>query len=186
MTDWDNFACPVCNNDDYVPPSGNPSSPVLLIGAFPGEEEIRKGVPMVGATGGVLKAELHKLGLDLNMFRLANLWFHPEPKVNAGKDREAQKFIEAQKQKCLSFFAEQLIKEAKGKKAILLMGAKTVDYFCNKKVSAVCGLQVTSPYLSVPIIYACVNPADVFHSSIGEMRLALTKFAKRLDEEEIL
>lgn len=171
---WDEgYSCPICNSDDYAPPAGNPSSPVLLIGAFPGDEEIRKGVPMVGAMGGVLKTELHHLGMDLNMFRLANLWFHPKPKGEEAKD-------------CLNYFIEQLVKEAKDKKAVLLMGAEPVKTFCNKKVSSVCGLQVTSPYLSVPIIYAMVNPADCFHSSIGEMRLALTKFIHRLEIENIL
>ena len=172
---WDNFSCPVCNNENYVPPAGNPSSSVLLVGSHPGDEEIRKGVPMVGAMGGVLKTELRKLGMDLNMFRLANLWFHPEPK------RDHPLYND-----CLNHCVETLVKEAKNKKAILLMGAETVKFFCDKKVSAVCGLQVTSPYLSAPVIYACVNPADVWHSSIGEMRTAITKFVRRLEVEEIL
>lgn len=184
---WDEgYSCPICNRDDYAPPAGNPSSPVLLIGSQPGDEEIRKGVPMVGAMGGVLKTELHHLGMDLNMFRLANLWFHPEPKINKTNNREAWAHLETQKKNCLNYFIEQLVKEAKDKKAVLLMGAEPVKTFCNKKVSSVCGLQVTSPYLSVPIIYAMVNPADVFHGSIGEMRLALTKFIHRLEIENIL
>lgn len=173
---WDDgFSCPVCHTDDYVPPAGPESSPVMIIGEMPGQEEIAKGVPMVGAMGGVLKAELHRLGVELNMFRLANLWFHPPHK----KDHPLYK-------DCLMYSAGKVIQDAQNRKAILLIGSETVSFFCNKKVSNVSGLQVKSTYLSVPIIYACVQPATVFHSSIGELRTSLTKFIKRLEIENIL
>lgn len=174
---WDdeNFSCPVCKSQDYVPPSGIESSPVMIIGEAPGKDEIESGVPMVGAMGGVLKAELRRLGLDLNMFRLANLWFHPPHK----KDHPLYK-------DCLAFSAGTVIKDAKDRKAILLIGSETVDFFCKKKVSNVSGLQVTSNYLSVPIIYACVQPATVWHGSIGELRTSLEKFVRRLEQENIL
>lgn|SRR5574341_149912 len=175
---WDdeNFTCPICKSQDYVPIGGNLNSSVMIIAESPGDEEIQKGIPMVGAMGGVLKAELRRLGLDLNMFRLANLWFHPPHK----KDHPLYK-------DCLNHGVEVLIKEAQNKKAILLIGSETVSFFCNKKVSNVSGLQVKSTYLSMPIIYACVQPAIVFHhSGIGELRTSLEKFVKRLEVEDIL
>lgn len=175
---WDdeNFSCPICHTQDYVPPGGNENSPVMIIGEEPGADEIQKGVPMVGAMGGVLRSELRLLGLDLNMFQLANLWFHPPHK----KDHPLYK-------DCLNHSVEIIIKEAQNKKAILLIGSETVGFFCNKKVSSVSGLQVESTYLSVPIIYACVQPAVVWHGGgLGEVRSALTKFVKRLEIEEIL
>ena len=174
---WDDegFVCPICQSTAYVPPSGSEDALVLIIGEEPGNKEIQDGRPMVGAMGGVLRTELWKLGYDLDMFRLANLWFHPAYKKDHPTYNE-----------CLNHGVEILIKEAQNKKAILLIGSDTVSFFCNEKVSEVSGLQVKSPYLSAPIIYACVQPATVWHGGIGELRLSLTKFIKRLEVEEIL
>lgn len=160
------FLCPVCNNPKCVPPSGNKNSPILIIGEFPGREETQKGKPMVGKMGDVLRYELGLLGVDLNRMRICNLWQH-EP--NGNED-------------CLKHGFETVIAEAKGKQAILLLGSESVKAFCNENVSKVCGLEVKSPYLSAPIIMACVNPAVAFHSSIGELRLALKKFSIKIGD----
>lgn len=161
----DIFTCPVCGDSKCVPPSGNTKSLILIIGEQPGEEELKKGKPMVGRMGDVLRQELGRLGVDLNRIRLCNLWQHAP---NGNED-------------CYNHGLQTVIKEAKGKQAILLLGSDTVKAFTNEKVSNVCGLKVTSNYLSAPIIIACVNPAQVFHSSVGEMRLALKKFAVAIE-----
>jgi len=171
MSDWDNiqtiYNCPVCGREDCVPASGVSTSPVLIVGEFPGAEEIKYGEPLVGATGRVLRTELAYLGIDMRGLRLCNLWLH-EPNKN---------------EKCLEYGASKVIEEAKGRKAILLVGSDAVEYFCNMKVSKVAGIPITSPYLSASLIMACPNPALVFKgSSVGEMRLALQKFAKRIEE----
>ena len=158
----DPFTCPICNSKKCVPAAGSKNSPILVIGEMPGKDELIKGRPMVGRMGEVLKMELGKLGMDLNRLRLCNLWHH---KPNNNED-------------CYRHGFEQVIKEAKGRKAILLLGSESVKAFCNESVSKVCGLQVKSPYLSAPIIYACVNPAQVFHGTIGELRLAIKKFVE--------
>ena len=132
---------------------------------MPGDEEIKAGKPMVGRMGGVLRAELSRLGVDMRRMRLCNLWLHPPNK----------------REDCFNYGVEQVIKEAQKKEAILLVGSDTIRYFCNVNVMSVNGLRVTSPYLSAPIIMACVQPAAVFHGSIGEIRLALGKFAKAIN-----
>ena len=76
---------------------------------------------------------------------------------------------------------EQVIKEAKGKQAILLIGSDTIKYFCDLKVHNVNGLEVKSNYFSAPLVMACVQPATVFHGCVGELRLGLNKFAKRIE-----
>ena len=159
------FVCPICGNQKGVPPSGNRNSPILVVGEFPGREEIYKGRPMIGRMGEVLKMELGKLGVDLNRMRLCNLWQH-EPNNNAD---------------CYEHGMKVVIHEAKGKQAILLLGSDAVKCFTGEKVSDVCGLEVKSVYLSAPIIMACINPAQVFHSGVGEVRLALKKFVKRIE-----
>jgi uracil-DNA glycosylase family 4 len=164
--DWEDiYTCPICKSTDCVPAGGKEKSKILLIGEFPGEDEIKSGKPFSGATGSVLRIELAKLGVDLSRMRITNLWLH----------------IPNHQEDCLKYSVEGVIKEAKGKEAILLIGSDTVKYFCDKKVSQVNGLEVTSNYLSAPIIMCCIQPAIVFHSVIGELRFALKRFSERIE-----
>lgn len=164
-TNWDDniYTCPICKTEDCVPPTGKKTSPILIVGEFPGEDEVKKGKPYSGATGGVFRTELAKVGIDLNGVRVCNLWQH----------------LPNKNQECLNQGLQTVIREAKGRQAILLVGSDVVKALCDQKVSEVCGLQVTSPYLSAPIIMACVQPAIVFNNSIGELRLALKKFSEK-------
>jgi uracil-DNA glycosylase family 4 len=143
----------------------------LIIGEFPGAEEIKKGSPMVGAMGGVLRTELGRVGMDMRQMRVGNLWLHPPPK----KSNDLYK-------PCLGHGKEMIVKEARNRKAILLIGSATVEEFCNEKVSMVSGLEVESPYFSAPLIMACVQPATVFHQGLGELRLGLYKFSEKVKE----
>jgi uracil-DNA glycosylase family 4 len=170
MTDeWEDiYTCPICKSNDCVPAGGNEKSKVLLIGEFPGTDEVRTGRPFTGATGGVLRTELAKLGIDLYGFRIANMWLH----------------IPNHNEDCLNYSIQKVIKEAKGKQAILLIGSDTVKYFADKKVSKVNGLEITSPYLSAPIIMALVQPATVFHGCTGELQFGLKRFVKRIENDK--
>jgi len=118
----------------------------------------------------VIRKELNKLGASLSDFRVCTLWLH-EP---------------TNSENCWQVGYEHALDEAKGKKAILLVGATTVETFTDYKVSDVSGLQVDSSILSAPIIYASVNPSIALHRSVGEIRLSLTKFVKRLEQEGLL
>jgi len=163
---WEDiFTCPVCKSSDVVPPSGMEKSKVLIIGEFPGQDEIKTGKPFSGATGGVLRTELSKLGIDLSSIRIMNMWMH----------------LPNKNEKCLEYGVQQVMKEAKGKQAILLIGSDTVKYFCDLKVHNVNGLEVKSNLFSAPLIMACVQPATVFHGTLGELRLSLSKFSKRIE-----
>lgn len=162
--------CPVCATK-VVPYFGN--SDVLVVGEFPGKAELEKGRPfsthhMYITAGQVFRKELAKVGVDLNSLRCGNLWLH-EP--NGNDD-------------CFKVGYDVVLEEAKGKKAILLVGSDTVETFTGYKVSDVCGLQVDSAILSAPIIYAMVNPAICLHGrGVGEVRLAIKKFVGRLEKE---
>jgi len=165
---WDDdlYTCPHCSRDDLVLASGPKRASILIMAEGPGRDEIKKGKPMVGAMGEVLRYELAKANLDMNQMRLTNLWLHPK---NKNED-------------CFKYGLEQAIKEAKNRKAILLIGSDTVLHFCGEKVSEVNGLEVKSSYLSAPLIFACVQPAMVFHGGLGEVRLSLSKFSRKLGE----
>jgi len=168
------FTCPICGSTDVVPPSGDKDSPYLIIAAFPGKDEVKEHAPMVGKTGGVLGAELRKLGRDKSEFRITNLWHHP-PSENK-KDENYDK--------CYNYGATLAIKEAVGRKAILLVGAETCKYFTGLSVESYCGLKVSSQYLSCENIYAIIQPTNVFKGGVGEFRLALSKFVRQLERIE--
>jgi uracil-DNA glycosylase family 4 len=160
------FECPICHTDKVVPAVGNEKSAVLIVAEFPAEEELEKGIPMVGPMGRVLRQELSILGLDMKQTRRTNLWLHPP---NKNKD-------------CLDYGTQEVIKEAKGKKAILLLGSDTAKVFVNKSVSDISGLVVESPYFSCPVV-VCYNPAIVFQKGkgVGEIRLALKRFVELVE-----
>lgn len=162
-------ACPSCT-DVCVPPRGPKLSDILLIGEFPGKEEVEKLKPFCGPAGGVLRTELARHGIDLWSMTITNVWLH------APNDNE----------NCFQFGFEECIKLAKGKKAILLIGSQTVEYFTDHKVSEVTGLEVTSKYLSAPLIMATYNPAIAFHRPVGEIRFAITQFANKLKQMELV
>ena len=161
------YKCPHCNTEDIVPASGNKDAEILIVGEFPGSEEIRTGKPFSGNTGTILRKELRYLGLDIGTCRITNIWLHEPNK----------------KDECYKYGIEQVIKEAKGRKAILLLGSDVTEYFIGKPVMSVCGMQVKSSYLSAPIVFACVNPACVFKNNVGELKWALKKFVELLNGE---
>jgi len=164
--DWDTlYSCPICHTDECVPPIGPQNSKILIIGAFPGKDEIKEGKPMVGVNGGILREELRKCGVDMKRLRITNLWQHA-PNDNAG---------------CLVHWAKQAIHEAKGKQAILLIGSETVKYFCQCSVEAYNGLLVQSDYLKAPMVMACIQPVNVFKVGLGEVRLTIQKFSSHLE-----
>jgi len=174
--DEDVYTCSSCGREDLVLASGPRRAKILIIGESPEEEELKRGKPMMGKMGGVLRSELGRANLDMNQMRLTNLWLHPPQKVGA-KDTEGQRI----KAECFKQGLDAVIKEAKNRQAILLIGSETVKFFCNEKVSEVSGLVVESTYLSAPLIFACVKPTAVFSGGMGEVRLALQKFSKKVN-----
>jgi uracil-DNA glycosylase len=156
-----NNTCPKCKHV-IVPPYGNLKSTVLLVGEFPGYEELMQGIPFVGKTGQVLHEELGRAGLPMQAqsMRMTNLWLH-------GKDEKA----------CdLHWHLDQLVKEFKGKTHVLLMGSDTISAILGSKVSELSGLRITIPEFKTIRFWIAPNPAIVFHSPVGEFRLAIERF----------
>ena len=164
------YICPVCNSEDCVPAAyGVSGNDVLWIGEEPGDEEVVRGKPLVGSTGRLLESELKYLGLSLRSFRLCNLWLHPSNKNND----------------CLEYSVKKVLKEAKGKRLVVLVGSDTVKFFTGEKVSDWNGLLIESAMLDNPYIMAMVQPTTVWHGAIGEMRFALKRFAYYAKLEKI-
>lgn len=187
MSNWDaewgkEFTCPSCGTSKTVPAYGPENAPYLIIGAYPGDDEVKAGRPMVGPNGTVLKQELARNNYDLASFRLCNLWLHiPPDKKPTKKEPE----MLAQYEACFNYGAELAIKEAIGRKAILLIGSDTVKFFCGMSVEAYNGLLVPSSYLSAPVIMACIQPATVFkRGGVGEFKLSIKKWTLQLEKIE--
>ena len=194
---WEeNFSCPACGSKQLVLATGNRQSKILIVGEYPGEEELKQGIPMVGPMGRVLRQELAYLNFDLKSARRTNLWRHPPHTISTfskdimktvktidgmiGQDATWKQLNSA----CLRDGMEEVIKEAKNKQAILLLGDEVVRTFVGRAVTKIAGLNVKSNYFSALVIVCCPNPAIVFHQGkgIGEMRLALQKFMKLVEE----
>lgn len=165
--------CPSCL-EDSVPPSGRSKELLLVIDA-PHKEDLYRGSlfsthQKYVTPGKILRRELERLGVSIMDFRWSSLWLHA-PTNN---------------ENCYQAGYDTVLNEAKGKKAILLMGADTVSAFTEYKVSDVSGLQVDSAVLSAPIIFAMSNPSLALAKGVGEVRLGIEKFVRRLQEEGLL
>lgn len=74
--------------EDHVPASGNPSAEIMFIGQSPGEQEVKKGKPFVGASGEVLDFFLDELGMTREEVYITNaLKCHP-PGNRPGHEEE--------------------------------------------------------------------------------------------------
>jgi uracil-DNA glycosylase len=163
--------CPKCGKI-LVAPFGNPASPYLAVGDFPGYQETIQNVPFAfrkpngyrmesPRSGDVLKDELTRVGLSLNQFLLTNLWQHQ--KDEKGCD--------------LNLHLNQLVRLFKDRTHVLLMGSEVTQALLGVKVNAVSGLQVEVPGFKKVHFWASPNPALAMSQPIGELRLAFTRFA---------
>jgi len=157
-------ACPICSNL-LVLPVGPKDASILLIGEYPGVEEVKSGFCWVGRGGEVLRAELARVGIQYEQCRATNLWLHAPSK----EDEEYR------------WHMEQMLTEVQGKKFVLLMGSDVCKALLGEAVSDVSGLIVNSPYLPKDVTaIACKNPALVLRkgTTVGEVRQAMKVFGE--------
>lgn len=166
--------CPICNRR-LVKAYGYSRSDILIVGDEPSINELQTGVPFSGETGKVLRKEMARVGMDLGSCRIMNLWTH-----------KAWKKSDEHFDECFEMSRNLVLDEAKGKQAILLIGADTVQYFTGYKVSDVNGLQVESNMLSAPVIFAAIQPTNVFRGGWGEVRFAIEQFVHHVKKGGII
>lgn len=158
--------CPQCGKL-LVSPAGMRSSEILLVGEFPGVEEIKVGVPFVGRTGEVLSYELARVGIQLRSCFMTNLWLHQ-------MDKDCS----------IDYHIGQLTRLMPAFKYILLMGSETSKTLLRRGIMEVSGLVVQSPLIpSTSIAVASPNPASAFKkgSTVGELRHAIQIFKEQID-----
>lgn len=155
--------CPICGAK-LVRPTGPKDSPLCVIGEFPGYEELQSLMPFIGNAGKVLYQELGRVGIDLKLCRVTNLWMHTP------------------KDECRDWHYEQAIKEGKERQGILLLGSDTARYFAGKSISEISGLPLDVAWFpNAQVVIATFNPASLLKSGgVGEFRLAIHRFYKKV------
>lgn len=144
----------------FVQNGGNPRSRYLLVGEFPGYEEVIQGVPFVGRAGDVLKSELMLAGMQINEFQLTNLWQHERDEKNCD----------------VTLHLDRLTKLFKGKTHVLLMGSEVASVLLGRGVSDLSGTRIQLPVYKSIRFWVSPNPAVVFHTPVGDLRLSIKRF----------
>lgn len=159
--------CPICNNQ-LVMYRGPVGAPVLLLGEFPGVEEVKYGIPFTGKAGEILKQEIFRLRVPWDKIRLGNLWWH------FPHDNEED----------FQWNWGQTIREMRHRQYVLLMGSEW-RRILEHKIMDVAGLKVTSAQLpKAPKFYmAAPNPALCIHTTVGDFRDALEKFISKIPKK---
>lgn len=160
--------CPKCNKL-LVMPSGPPKSKVILVGEFPGKDEIISGIPFVGRAGEILANEMSYIGLHPSMFRITNLWLHQ-------KDKECDE----------NWHLTQLMKEIRGRRVALLMGSDLANIMFDKSITDLTGLVMKNDKAKGVKLLMSYNPALLIHSPAGEFKLAMREFRNLLERERLL
>lgn len=160
--------CPACG-EEGVSPRGNKNSKYLLVFLKPAVAPAVRSYKDKVVGIDVLRKELAKVGLDLAEFRMAWLYLH-EPGKNDN---------------CYIAGRDIVLEEAKGKRAVILVGAEATEEFCGLSASDVYGLQVESPSLSAPIVFVIPKPEGVFvkGAGMGELRLSIEKLGRLINDE---
>jgi uracil-DNA glycosylase len=160
--------CPKCSKL-LIEPFGNPTAPYLLVGDFPGYHETLANVPFAfrrkpteTRSGDILKDELNRVGIGLQSVLLTNLWQHQ--KDEKGCD--------------LHLHLNKLTTLFNDRTHVLLMGSDVTQALLGVKVNVVSGLQVQVPGFSKVRFWVSPNPSLAMSQPIGELRLALARFAE--------
>ncbi len=163
--------CPICHKR-IVTPTGPANAKVLVIGDKPDFEEIQTGIPFSGKTGTVLKTEMGRAGLQLQMMRQMTLWQHAVP----GKK-------DPNRANCRDTHMQATIKEMTGREIVLLCGAESSAMFELPPISSISSLIVESDYFPPGVIViASSSPGMAVSARHGELRLALARLKEVYEE----
>lgn len=118
-----------------------------------------------------LQREFGNVGLQFTSYPMTALWLHRQMKT---KNREQREVLG----RCLDHSMSEVIKVARNKKLVLMMGASLINMFTGYNATDVYGLKVKSDFLpDAAVIIPAPNPDKIMAQPIGEMRNALKVFA---------
>jgi len=157
--------CPYCDQPMALPYRGH--NDILIVGEYPEDRDIADGIPFRGQGGEVLQHELARNGNNLWTNNLANFWLHRK------NDRE----------ECKNHSITTLLREMSGRK-VLLMGSEMSNYFMNRSVTELNGMEITSPMFpgSVQFVMISLSPRACLRAPSGEFRFAIKRFLDKAKE----
>lgn len=142
---------------------GPEDAKILLIGDKPSFDDLTRNMPFSDKRGEVLVAELQLAGIDIRKCRITYVWKHDIVE----KDCKGHMGL--------------ALREMVGKPYVLLIGAETVKSFAISDGDKRVGLPVTNVFFPKDVECAMVTLNPPQNSGIGEFRLALSKFARRIN-----
>ena len=123
------YKCTLAKNT-FVPPFGNKTSSIMIIGEAPGAKEEEKGQPFVGRSGSLLGDILAELGLDRSHLYISNSVFCRP--VDGNKNRTPTD----EEIRCCRGHLEWEIDEVKPK-VVITMGKIPLAAMLNKKIEEI-------------------------------------------------
>jgi hypothetical protein len=160
--------CPICSQTAFSF-RGPEKSPYLILAEAPTTDDHVKCLALSGGSGWIMRNELDRQNCDFASYRVGFMLWH---EMKSEKESEG----------CRIASIENAIREAQGKRAIMLLGAKTVKYFTGLSVDTVSSLRVRSQYLKCENILAGVSPNAALSRTIGETRLICLRWSEMLNE----
>lgn len=148
--------CPQCRQP-RIPPEGPPKATVgcLFLQPLQGREALDAKK--------VLGTELHMVGLNLLLVRVAWLWPHA-PNSSDSLEKHLRYTLRAVS-KCA---------------VVLLFGTHVTQVVLDEGVSGIIGLKRTSPLLPGVMLLPCPSPETVPAKTLGEFRLVMQLLAKEV------
>lgn len=158
--------CPICNQP--IIKIEKKTAPYLLI--YEPTNDERKKSSSIGEWFSLPIAELGRTGMGAYEFCKTPVWLHPKGSKVTKLDKDLYKG-------CENHFLQQIMELGKNKLGIFIMGAEATKILTGEKVSEWSGLNIPSPYFDAPVIICSEKPAK----TIGELRLAITRFVKQIE-----
>lgn len=146
-----------------IDPVGPEGSRILIVGTSPDEDDVKRNMPFSGKRGEVLSGELARVGIPMQVPRFTYLDLHSPSDDCAGN------------------FAG-VCKEMRNRDGVLLIGAECAERFQLGRVSDLVGLCVESFYFPHSVKFVMVTTQPPTGDLIGEFRLSIEKFARKLKE----
>lgn len=164
--------CPHCDQPILLP-KGPQSAPVLIVFEFPTPTELENGAAFSDPAKGILRAELAVHGFDLLSMRLSYFWRHAPNKVSTRKG--VSDFP------CYSYSVQETVREAHGRKAVLLLGSLVSHAFLEESCKSLSGIPLTcAMFPDVPYVMTTLSPESCSGDTCGEFKLAMHKFVRQL------
>lgn len=154
--------CPKCGRKLLLP-AGKPNAATLFIHFAPDLKDLEESYqPWTFNHNKVLYKELQLQGLDVSYVKLQYMWLH-------------QQTAECDQNWHFDFLLQSIAYQKP--LGVMIMGAEANNFFFEKQVSTITGLQVESKWLpDVPIVMSMVSPGLALNDTVGEVRFALKNF----------